>query len=184
MSEYIYNAKRGWINVEEAYGFIQKKKIGHINDPKISVQHHLKYGDKYDVPPTSRPISRETSVQVPNSLSEEEGMNIITSLHDTFNIFRNEINKKRMSKDLVKMMVIYAKINTLIRSFDTSFRSKSFRTIPSGFTKISSSIGELGVILQQELENKNLNPRIRQDIYSIVAFMNKYIHETAKERVK
>jgi hypothetical protein len=183
MSEYIYNAKRGWVNVEEAFNFIKRKKIEDVNDPNIYIQHHLRYGDKHEVPLTSRPLNRGTSVELPKNLTSNTVTDILISLHQSFKNFKNEVNKKRMSRDLVKVMFIYAKINNLIRQYDPSFRGKIFKTTASGFRRVDASIAELGTTIQEKIKNNEPVPaRLRPEVYTIVAYINTYIRETAKFR--
>jgi len=182
MNEYIYNAKRGWVNIQEAYlPFVKTTKQEDINSPDVSYKNEFKYGDKHNVPPTSR-VNKDGGYQMPEFLPSDVASNVIFSLSDSFKNLRENINKKRMSRDLVHLMRISAEINKLIKYINPSYRSKSFSTIPSGLKTVLGATAELGLLLQDKIKENKFSTQYKRYIDVLNAQMNTYVRETSRLR--
>ena len=201
MSEYIYNAKRGWVNIREAYSpFILSKKqddsapsyISTTKEyesdytPKYSLNRELRYGDKYNVPPTS-PVDKTRGLHLSEYLPSAEAEDVIFSLSDSFKNLKENINNKKIDGDMRQLMTVFGAINNLTRTIDISLNKELKRITPTtpvstALKYILNSIAVLGNLLQDKADVNLFSRRYRGDINNINAQMNRYVRETAKFR--
>jgi hypothetical protein len=201
MSEYIYNAKRGWVNIREAYSpFILSKKqddsapsyISTTKEyesdytPKYSLNRELRYGDKYNVPPTG-PVDKTRGLHLSEYLPSAEAEDVILSLSDSFKNLKENINNKKIDGDMRQLMTVFGAINNLTRTIDISLNKELKRITPTtpvstALKYILNSIAVLGNLLQDKADVNLFSRRYRGDINNINAQMNRYVRETAKFR--
>jgi hypothetical protein len=201
MDEYIYNAKRGWVNIREAYSpFILSKKQNDSTpsyisttkeyesdySPKYSLNRELRYGDKYNVPPTG-PVDKTKGLNLSEFLPSGEAEDVILSLSESFKNLKRNINDKKIDGDMRQLMTVFAAINNLTRTIDISLSRELKRITPStsmstALRYISNSIAVLANLLQDKADVNLFSRRYRGDIASINAQMNRYVRETAKYR--
>lgn len=201
MSEYIYNAKRGWVNIREAYSpFILSKKqddsapsyISTTKEyesdytPKYSLNRELRYGDKYNVPPTS-PVDKTRGLHLSEYLPSAEAEDVILSLSDSFKNLKENINNKKVDGDMRQLMTVFGAINNLTRTVDISLNKELKRITPTtpvntALKYILNSIAVLGNLLQDKADVNLFSRKYRGDINNINAQMNRYVRETAKFR--